>query len=101
MSPDYFVQSPVSVILSWTPSTDFACVTINYTLTLTNITEGNMSYIYNTNNNATNVTLSDLTQGADYIFTVAGIDVEGRVGEKSVPSKILTFDGEEFSHDVC
>ena len=35
----------------------------------------------------------ELTQGAEYSFTVAGIDAEGKVGEKSVPSEQLTFDG--------
>ena len=31
------------------------------------------------------MTVSDLTQGADYSFTVAGVNAEGRVGEESVP----------------
>ena len=39
------------------------------------------------------MTVSDLTQGAEYYFTVAGIDTGGRMGEKSVDSEKLTFDG--------
>ena len=42
------------------------------------------------------MTVSDLTQGADYLFTVAGIDAEGRVGEYSALSEILMFDGKEL-----
>ena len=33
------------------------------------------------------MTVSDLTQGAEYYFTVAGVDTGGRKGEKSVPSQ--------------
>ena len=39
------------------------------------------------------MTVSDLTQGANYTFTVAGVDAGGRVGENSMQSKILTLDG--------
>ena len=35
------------------------------------------------------MTLSDLTKGAQYLFTVAGVDAEGRVGEESVTSEIV------------
>ena len=38
------------------------------------------------------MTVSDLTQGPDYSFTVAGIDTGGRVGEESAPSQLITFD---------
>ena len=39
------------------------------------------------------MTVSDLTQGADYLFTVAGIDGGGRMGEYSAVSEMLTLDG--------
>ena len=41
------------------------------------------------------MTVSDLNQGADYLFTVAGIDGQGRVREYSTLSERLTFDGKE------
>ena len=43
------------------------------------------------------MTVSDLTQGAEYSFTVAGVDVGGRVGERSVPVGTITFDSEFIS----
>ena len=35
------------------------------------------------------MTVSDLTKGAQYFFTVAGVDAEGRVGKESVPSQTV------------
>ena len=75
-----------SAVFSWTPPTESICISI-YTVTLTNVTEGNISYIYNTATNATSMTVSDLIEGAEYFFTVAGVDAEGRMGEESVPSQ--------------
>ena len=80
-------------VLSWTPPTDTICVTF-YTITLTNITEGNASYTYNTTTNTTSKTVSDLTQGAEYSFTVAGVDTGSRIGEESVSAKAIKLDSE-------
>ena len=88
--------SLTSAVLFWLPPSDSACIT-SYTITLTNITEGNISYTYNTTTNATNMTVTDLTQGVEYSFIVAGVDVEGRVGEESVPSKAITLDSESYN----
>ena len=86
------IKCPTSAILSWTPSTESSCATM-YTITLTNITEGNISYTYNTTTNTTNITVSDFIKGAEYFFTVAGVDAEGRVGEDSVPSQTIRLKG--------
>ena len=43
------------------------------------------------------MTVSDLTQGAEYSFTVAGIDTGGRVGEESMAAKAITL-ASEFMH---
>ena len=40
------------------------------------------------------MTVSDLTQGAEYFFTVAGVDAGGRVGVHSVSSAIVKLDSE-------
>ena len=44
------------------------------------------------------MTVSDLAKGAEYFFTVAGVDAEGRVGEESVPSQIFTLNS-QYSQD--
>ena len=92
LGPEFLPESLTSVVLSWISPNDSVC-TNNYTITLTNITKGNISYAYNTNTNTTSMTVSDLTLGGEYSFTVAGVDTRGRVGEKSVPAEELTFDG--------
>ena len=92
LSPKFLAESLTSLLLFWTSPTSSLCIS-KYTITLTNITEGNTLFIYNTTTNTTSMTVSDLTQGAEYSFTVAGVDTGGRVGKNSVPSEKLTFDG--------
>ena len=43
------------------------------------------------------MTVSDLTRGAKYSFTVTGNDAGGRLGEESVSSEIVTFDSKAIS----
>ena len=93
--PEFLPQSLSSAVLSWTPPADFMCAS-SYIITLINITEGNTSYTYNTTTNTTNLTLSDLTQGAEYSFTVAGVDEGGRVGEMSALARTITFHSELY-----
>ena len=45
------------------------------------------------------MTVSDLVQGAEYSFTVAGIDGEGRVGEDSIVSETFALEGKELCHN--
>ena len=97
LSPEFLPQSLTSAVLSWSPPTNFLCVT-SYTINLTKFTEGDVSYVYNTTTNTTNMTVSDLNQGAKYSFTVAGVDTGGRVGEKSMAAKFLTLDSEFMIH---
>ena len=94
LNASFSPQSLTSTVLCWTPS-DADCI-VAYTITLTNITEGNASYAYNVTTNTTSMTVSDLTQGVVYSFTVAGVNIGGRVGEKSLTSEELTFDGKEL-----
>ena len=69
------------------------CIAI-YNVTFTKITVENTSYtnMYSTTANVTSITMSNLTIGEKYFFTVAGVDAEGREGEDSVPSQIVTFE---------
>ena len=93
LQPNFDPQSLTSAVLSWIPPIDFLCVT-SYILNLTNVTEGNVSYSYNTTTNTTSMTVSDLTQGAEYFFNVAGVDAEDRVGESSNSSSNVMLDSE-------
>ena len=68
--------------------------TIGYAITLTNITEGKVLYIFNTTTYTTNITVSELTKSAEYSFSVAGVDTGGRVGEERVPSNTVMLDNE-------
>ena len=43
------------------------------------------------------MTESGLTKGAEYFFTVAAVDSESRVGEESVPSKVVINDSKDAS----
>ena len=110
VNPKFILHSFSYVVLSWSSFSDFTCVASNYAVTLTNITEGNTVYVYNTTTNTTSITVSDLAQGAEYFFTVAGIDTGGRVGEKSMSSTFLMFNSEcswnyyvhiTFTHQKC
>ena len=85
-------QSLTSLIISWIPLTSSHCI-INYIITLTNITEGSMTYTYNTTTNTTNMTVSDLIQGAEYSISVAGVDTEGVIGNNTL-AKTVTLDSE-------
>ena len=98
LQPAFSPKSFTSTVMSWTPPNESICLT-TYTITLTNITESNSIYTQNTANNTTSITLYNLTKGAQYFFTVAGVDAEGNVGEESVPSQIITLDS-KFLHDV-
>ena len=102
LSQEFFPLSLTSAVFVWTPPIDSSsdCVT-SYTITLTNITEGNVSYMYNTTTNTTSMTVSDLTQGAEYSFTVAGIDSGGRVGEESMSAEAITFDSKFVLYATC
>ena len=95
--PKFLLQSIAKAVLSWAPPMEGVCVS-SYTIVLTNITQGNTSYTYNTTSNTTSMTVSDLAQGAEYSFTVAGVDAGGRVGEMSVLAKAIMFDS-EFVHE--
>ena len=42
------------------------------------------------------MTVSDLTKGAEYFFTVSGVNAEGGVGEVSVPSQTVQLKSQCF-----
>ena len=93
LQPEFFPESHTSAVLSWTPPMESSCIAI-YNVTFTKVTVENTSYtyIYSTTANVTSITVSNLNFGERYLFTVTGIDAEGRVGENSVPSQIVTFE---------
>ena len=93
LQPKLLPKTLASAFLSWVPPTDSSCAS-SYTLILINVTEENASYFFNTITNITSMTVSDLTQGAEYSFTVAGVDAEGREGESSNSSSSVMLDSE-------
>ena len=99
MFPEISPQSPLLLALIWVAPNDSVCIT-NYIITLTNVTEGNVSFKYETDSNSTSVEISDLTEGAVYFFTVAGVDTGNRTGEESLPSEVVTFDG-KWTYCIC
>ena len=91
LNPKLLPQSLTSATLSWTAPNDSICVT-GYIVTLINVTEEIVSQIYNVTTNVTSITVSELTQRAEYYFTMVGVDIGGRVGKTSVLSESLTLD---------
>ena len=89
-------QSLSHAVLSWNSPLN-SCLVISYIIALTNVTDGNATYTYNTTTNTTSMTLSGLTKGAEHFFTVAAMDSEGRVGEESVHSKVVIDDSKDAS----
>ena len=94
-APDDVTLSDVSansVLLSWSPplASDISCPPATYNLTAI---EANFfldpEVINTTNSTAINKTMSNLTQGLEYSFSVAGVDAGGRVGKNSVPTYII------------
>ena len=91
----FSLHSISNAVLSWTHPNNSICVT-SYILTLTNVTEGNVSYVYNASSNATSLNVTDLNQGAEYSFSVAGVDAGDRIGEISAPSDFITVDSKKI-----
>ena len=89
--------STATLELFWTAPNDSLCIT-SYIITLTNISEGNASFLYQTDSTSTSVNVSGLTKGARYFFTVAGIDTGNRIGRISLQSEAVTFDGKLKEH---
>ena len=94
-APVNFTSSAVSansVLLSWStpPAIESNCPPTTYILIYA---EANLildHVVINTTNSTTiSKTVTNLTQGLEYSFTVAGVDAGGRVGKDSVPSYII------------
>ena len=86
--------SMASVLLSWSPpvSSDTSCPPATYTITVTASLFLDPA-VMNTTDAVTNKAVSNLTQGQNYSFFVAGVDAGGRVGDNSAPF-YLVFDSE-------
>ena len=86
------VLSLTSVLLLWAPpmTSDTSCPLAYYSITIKSSCSCLDPAVINTiNTTATNKTVSGLTQDVEYSFTVAGVDAEGRVGEKSKPFNVI------------
>ena len=91
MNVNSLAISATSVLLSWSPPSknDTSCPPTAYTITITAANSSLDPVVINITNSTTNKTVSGLTQGLEYSFTVAGVDAGGRVGENSTPSTII------------
>ena len=94
LEPKVFPQTLTSVVLSWLAPRDPLCV-FSYIITIIYIfDEGNVSRTYNTSSNATSIALFNVTEKLDFMFTVAGVDRAGRIGQSSTFSEVTMLDGE-------
>ena len=73
------------MLLSWNapPASDTSCPAATYTITIKPATSFLDPVVINTNDSATGWMVSDLMQGLEYYFIVAGVDAGGRVGDNS------------------
>ena len=90
--PKILIHSLNLLELSWVAPNASLCVA-SYKITLTNVAASNATYVYKAASNSTSLEISDLILGAVYTFIVAGVDTGGRMGENSVPSELVLFDG--------
>ena len=94
LEPKVLPQTLTSVVLSWLAPSNPLCV-FSYIITIIYIyDEGNVLRIYNTTSTATSITLFNMTEKLDFMFTVAGIDSGGRIGQSSTFSEVIMLDGE-------
>ena len=92
MNVSLLAVSVTSVLLVWSPppTTDSSCPPVRYFVTITSASLCLNPLVMNTTytTNVTSKTVSGLTQGMEYSFTVVGMDAGDRVGENSAPSNI-------------
>ena len=75
------------VLLLWDPppTSNTNCPPITYIVMISSASLDPNSFMASTTDHITSKIVDNLTQQMDYIFTVAGVDVGGRVGELSAP----------------
>ena len=72
-----------SVVISWVASLDTPLCVHSYTVTVRNSCNSSQVMVYNTTDNRSSLSITDLTSDGEYSVTVAGRDGTGRLGQES------------------
>ena len=72
-----------SVIISWVAPLDTPLCVHSYTVTVRNSCNSSQVMVYNTTDNRSSLSITDLTSDGEYSVTVAGRDGAGRLGQES------------------
>ena len=72
-----------SVTISWVTPLDTPLCVHSYTVTVRNSCNSSQVMVYNTTDNRSSLSITDLTSDGDYSVTVAGRDGAGRLGQES------------------
>ena len=72
-----------SVTISWVAPLDTPLCVHSYTVTVRNSCNSSQVMIYNTTDNRSSLSITDLTSDGEYSVTVAGRDGAGRIGQES------------------
>ena len=87
--------SVTNLTISWVAPLDTPLCVHSYTVTVRNSSQ---VMVYNTTDNRSSLSITDLTSDGEYSVTVAGRDGAGRVGQKS--EKLIISKGmHEYSID--
>ena len=72
-----------SVTISWVAPLDTPFCVHSYTVTVRNSCNSSQVMVYNTTDNRSSLSITDLTSDGEYSVTVAGRDGAGRLGQES------------------
>ena len=73
-----------TVTISWTAPLDTPLCVQSYTVTVRNSCNSSQVMVYNTTDNRSSLTITDLSSDGEYSVIVAGRDGEGWLGQESV-----------------
>ena len=76
-------HSIFSVTISWVAPLDTPLCVHSYTVTVRNSCNSSQVMVYNTIDNRSSLSITDLTSDSEYSVTVAGRDGAGRLGQES------------------
>ena len=83
-----FTLCSVSAIISWVAPLDTPLCVHSYTVTVRNSCNFSQVMVYNTTDNRSSLSITDLTSDGEYSVTVAGRDGAGRLGQESEELRI-------------
>ena len=72
-----------SVTINWVAPLDTPFCVHSYTVTVRNSCNSSQVMVYNTTDNRSSLSITDLTSDGEYSVTVAGRDGAGRLGQES------------------